>query len=158
MFNYAKLALLAKGKQAADRRAVESQKDRKADPGAFFEKVKAEVAREMTKANVELRKSRAATLERHFLPAFSEQIFLTFGMDSHCRVELVITGEGCRVMATLSGPPNGYVLSRKEYLCNQDASTKEPLPVDAEGLRQEGLRPSEIAVAIISGILRGRFE
>jgi hypothetical protein len=158
MFNYAKLAIRAKGKQEADRRAVESQKDRKADPGAFFGKVKAEVAKEMTKANVELRKSGAVTLERHFLPAFSEQIFLTFGMDAHCTVGLGIIGGGCRVTATLNGPPNGYVLSRKEYLCNQDAGCNELPPADAEGLPQKGLCPAEIAVGIISGILRGRFE
>jgi hypothetical protein len=158
MFNYAKLAIRAKGRQAAAKLAVESHNNLKSDPHSFFEKVKAEVAKEMTKANVELRKSGAAPLERHFLPAFSEQIFITFGMDSHCRVELGMMGEACRVTATLSGPPNGYVLSRKEYLCNHDAGCNEPLSMDAEGSPQTGLCPSEIAVGIISGILRGGFE
>ncbi|MGA3080762.1 MAG: hypothetical protein ABSD44_05210 [Terracidiphilus sp.] len=138
--------------------AVKSHKEWKADPSAFFGRVKAEVAKEMTKANRELRKSGAATLERHFLPAFSEEIFLTFGMDSHCKVGLRIMGGGYRVTAAISGPPNGYELSRKEYLCNMGASCNGLLPADAEGLPQEGLCPEEIAVAIISGILRGRFE
>jgi hypothetical protein len=157
MVNYAKLAVQAKGRQEADKLAVESQKDRKTDPSAFFERVKAEVAKEMTKANIELRKSGAATLERHFLPAFSEDIFLTFGMDSHCKVGLGIGG-GCQVTAVLSGPPNGYELSRKEYLCNQGPACDEFLTVAGEESPPKGSCPDEVAVDIISGILRGRFD
>ncbi len=62
----------------------------------------------------------------------------------------------CRVTAIISGPPNGYELSRKEYLCNQDVACHEPLPAVFKEI-PEGSCPEEIAVDIISGVLRGGF-
>lgn len=158
MVNYAKLATLAKMKQEADRTAIDKQKQlRVVDPCAFFEKVKAHVMEEMNKANAELRKRGAATFDRNFLPGFSDELFLTYGTDSLCRVGLGVRGGGCRVTAIISGPPNGYELARKEYLCNQDLSCHEPPKAGADE-SLEGMCPEEIAVDVISGIMRGGFD
>jgi hypothetical protein len=58
----------------------------------------------------------------------------------------------------ISGPPNGFVISRKEYLCNQDKACQEELPAVEEEMPPEGSCPEEIAVDVISGILRGGFD
>jgi hypothetical protein len=158
MVNYAKLADKARMIQIADKLEAERHKQLRADPCVFFEKVKAHIGEEMNKANVELRKRGAATLDRNYLPAFTEEILLTYGTDSLCRVGLGIIGGGCRVTAIISGPPNGFEISRKEYLCNQDKACQEVLPAVEEGMLPEGLCPEEIAVDIISGILRGGLD
>ena len=146
MVNYAKLAEKAKMIQNADQLEVERHKQLRTDPCVFFEKVKSHITDEMKKANVELRKRGAATFDRNYLPGFSDELFLTYGTDSLCRVGLGIIGGGCRVTAVISGPPNGYELSRKEYLCNQDKACQEVPPAVEEGKSPEGLCPEEIAV------------
>ena len=157
MVNYAKLAVLAKMKQEADQLAIDKNKElRVVDPCSFFEKVKVHIVVEMNKANVELRKRGAATFDRNHLPGFSDEIFLTYGTDSLCRIGLGVIAGGCRVTAIISGPPNGFEISRKEFLCNQDVSCREPLPALAKEL-PEGMCPEEIAVDVISGVLRGGF-
>lgn len=158
MVNYAKLADKAKMIQIADKLEAEKHQQLRTDPCVFFEKVKTHIAEEMNKANVEWRKRGAATFDRNYLPGFSDELFLTYGTDSLCRVGLGIIDGGCRVTAVISGPPNGYVLSRKEYLCNQDKACQEVLPSAEEGMPPEGLCPEEIAVEIISGILRGGLD
>jgi hypothetical protein len=158
MVNYAKLAEKAKMIQIADKLEAERHKQLREDPCIFFDKVKAHIVEEMNKANVELRKRGAATFDRNYLPGFSEELFLTYGTDSLCRVGLGILGGGCRVTAVISGPPNGYEISRKEYLCNQDKACQEVLPAVEEGMPPEGSCPEEIAVDIISGILRGGLD
>jgi hypothetical protein len=158
MMNYAKLAEKAKMIQIADKLEAERHKQLRADPCAFFEKVKKHIEEEMYKANVELRKRKAAIFDRNYLPGFSDELFLTYGTDSLCRVGLGILGGGCRVTAVISGPPNGYEISRKEYLCNEDKACQEERPAIEEGMPPEGSCPEEIAVDIISGILRGGFD
>ena len=156
--NYAKLAEKAKMIQIADKLEAERHKQLRADPCAFFEKVKKHIEEEMYKANVELRKRKAAIFDRNYLPGFSDELFLTYGTDSLCRVGLGILGGGCRVTAVISGPPNGYEISRKEYLCNEDKACQEERPAIEGGIPPEGSCPEEIAVDIISGILRGGFD
>ena len=158
MMNYAKLAEKAKMIQIADKLEAERHKQLRTDPCVFFEKVKAHILEEMNKANVELRKRKAAVFDRNYLPGFPDELFLTYGTDSLCRVGLGIIRDGCSVVAIISGPPNGYELSRKEYLCNQDKACQEVLPAVEEGMPPEGLCPEEIAVDIISGILRGGLD
>jgi hypothetical protein len=157
MVNYAKLAEMAKMIQIADKQEAERHQELRADPCAFFEKVKAHIVEEMYKANVELRKRKAAVFDRNYLPGYPDELFLTYGTDSLCRVGLGGSGGGCRVTAVISGPPNGFEISRKEYLCNQDSSCHEALPAIQEGMPPEGMCPEEIAVDVISGILRGGF-
>ena len=158
MMNYAKLAEKAKMIQIADKLEAERHKQLRTDPCAFFEKVKKHIEEEMYKANVELRKRKAAVFDRNYLPGFSDELFLTYGTDSLCRVGLGILGGGCRITAVISGPPNGYEISRKEYLCNDDKACQEERPAIEEGMPPEGSCPEEIAVDIISGILRGGFD
>jgi hypothetical protein len=159
LVNYAKLAVIAKVKQDADKSAIDQHKELRVDnPCSFFEKVKAHILEEMSKANEELRKRDAATFDRYFLPSFPDEMFLTFGTDSLCRIGLGVKGGNCRVTAIISGPPNGYELSRKEYLCNQDVACHEPLPFATDEFPPEGSCPEEIAVDVISGVLRGGFD
>ena len=158
MVNYVKLAGKAKEIQDAEKLAVERHRELRADPCAFFERVKAHIVEEMNKANVELRKKRAAVIGRNHLPGFDDEIFLTIGTDSLCRVGLGIMGGGCRVTAIISGPPNGYELSRREYLCIQEASCSEVLHLVGAELTTVVACPDEIAVDIISGILVGKFD
>jgi hypothetical protein len=153
--DYAKLAGKAKGKQDEDKLAFDRHRKLRADPCAFFERVSGHLVEEMKKANVELRKRGAAVLGQNHLPNFVNEIFLTYGTDTLCRVGLGIIGGGCRVTAVISGPPNGYVISRKEYLCDQDAACQE---VRHAGRLAVASRPNEIAVDIISGILVGKFD
>ncbi len=158
MVNYAKLAVIAKMKQEADHTVIDNHKKlRVDDPCSFFEKVKAHILEEMNKANVELSKRGAATFDRYFLPGFPDEMFLTYGTNSLCRVGLGVKNGNCRVTAIISGPPNGYEISRKEYLCNQDVACHEPLPAVLNEL-PEGACPEEIAVDVISGVLRGGFD
>jgi len=158
MVNYAKLAEKAKMIQIADKLEAERHKQLRADPCAFFEQVKAHIVEEMNKANVELRKRKAAVFDRNYLPGFPDELFLTYGTDSLCRVGLGGSGGGCHVTAVISGPPNGFVISRKEYLCNQDKACHDVLPAIDVEMPPEGSCPEEIAVDIISSILRGGFD
>src|ERR1035441_5622565 len=102
MVNYAKLADKAKMIQVADKLEAERHKELRADPCVFFDKVKAHIVEEMNKANVELRKRGAATFDRNYLPGFSEELFLTYGTDSLCRVGLGIIGGGDRKSTRLN--------------------------------------------------------
>jgi hypothetical protein len=154
MVNYAQLADTAKVKQEADRLATERHRLLRTDPCVFFARVRAHLQEEMTKVNVELRKRRAALFDQNHLPGFPNEMFITYGTDSLCRVGLGIMEGGCRVTAIISGPPNGYEISRKAYLCDKPVCQEER----PEGGRTVPCRPEEVAVDIISGILRGRFD
>jgi hypothetical protein len=158
MNDYAKLADLAKLRMIVDRTAVEKHRELRAARCTFFEGVKAHLADEMNKANMELRKKKAPTFDLLHLPNFDEEIFLTYGIDSLCRVGLGIMSGGCRITAVISGPPNGYEISRREYLCVQEASCSEVLHLVGAELTTVVACPDEIAADIISGILVGKFD
>ena len=154
MVNYGKLADDARGMRDAGKRADGAHREMSTDPCIFFQRVKASVVEEMNKANVELQKRRASTLGRNHLPGFDDQIFLTYGTDALCRVGLGIKQGECRITAAISGPPNGYELSRKEYRCCQDPARFPEKPEYFD----EPITPSEIAEDIISSILIGKFN
>jgi hypothetical protein len=158
MTDYAKLADIAELKMIADRTAVERHRELRAASCTFFEGVKARLADEMNKANTELRKKKVPTIDRLHLANFDEEVFLTYGTDSLCRVGLGIMSGGCRITAVISGPPNGYEISRREYLCVQEASCSEVLHLVGAELTTVVACPDEIAVNIISGILVGKFN
>ena len=159
MTDYAKLADKAKEKQEADILAAERHKELRADPCSFFERVKAHLVEEMNKANVELRKRKAAVFDQYHLPGFTDEVFITYGTDSLCRVGLGILGGGCRITAVISGPPNGYEISRKEYICNeQPADCKEVLPASEDRSPEIPSCPDAIAADVIEGILLGKFD
>ncbi len=157
MVDYAELAGIARARHEAERHSAVRHRGPKADPKAYFDKVKTHVFAEMIKANVELRRSGAPLLGRNHLPGFDREIFVTFGTDLLCRVSLEVRSGTDFILAVISGPPNGLELSRREYPCNYDASSLEmPHAVDA-GAPVIGIRPELIAVDIISSVLRGEF-
>ena len=157
MTDYAKLADIAKLKEIVDHSAVEKHKELRADPCTFLERVKKHLMEEMNKANVELRKKRAPTFDRIHLPSLDEEVLLTYGTSSRCRVGLGIMSGGCRITAVISGPPNGYEISRREYRCKQEGGCREVLAVDESQSRTMAFSPDEVAADIISGVLVGKF-
>jgi hypothetical protein len=58
----------------------------------------------------------------------------------------------------LSGPPNGYELSRKEYPFNCDGISTEMLLVKAAGASVVNTLSKKIAVDIVSNLLAGKFN
>jgi hypothetical protein len=112
----------------------------------------------MKNANKELSKSGAPLVARNYLPEFESEVFLTFGTDYLCRITLEVHAGRYRISAVLSGPPNGYEISRKDYPCNLDASALEMHQPVGQGQQTIGIHPDQIAVDIISGILRGGFD
>ncbi len=158
MVNYEKLAMKAKLAQDAERLSAERDKEAKASSSAFFAKVKVHIAEEIKKANVELRKKKAGIFEWIHLPTFEEDVFLTYGTDSLCRVGLGVMRNEFKVTAVISGPPNGYEISRKEYFCNDGAPVQNVLFPGVVAFPSYVSYPEEIAIDIISGILRGGFD
>jgi hypothetical protein len=157
MVNYAKLADKAKVAQDDENFAAGRNRELKTDPCAFFERVRKCIFEEMSKANAELCKRGAAVFDRNHLPGFEEDIFLTYGTDSLCRVGLGFLAGRCLITAVISGPPNGYEISRKEYLCDQKAPCPDKIHAVGMGFPSFGSSPEEIAADIISSILVGRF-
>jgi hypothetical protein len=154
--DYAKLADIAKQMQDAEKISVDKQQERKVDPRIFFESVRAHLIEEMNKANVELSKRKTVGFSQSHMPGFDGEIFLTFGTDLLCRVTLVVLGGRCEIKAVISGPPNGYELSRREYPLNQqEADAQTP---DAGETVVSGISPYQIAVDIISSVLVGKFS
>jgi hypothetical protein len=158
MADYLKLAENAKEIQDTNKSVADRHKQLRADPCVFFEKVKAHLAEEMGKANAELRKKGAPVLDRSRLPGSDEEVLLTNGTDTICRLGLGIMGGECRITAVISGPPNGYEISRREYLCVQETSCSEVLHVGGAELTTVLACPNEIAADIISGMLAGKFD
>jgi hypothetical protein len=157
--DYVKLADRAREKQEADILAAKRHKELRTNPCSFFERVKVHLIEEMNKANVELRKRKAAIFDQYQLPGFADEVFITYGTDSLCRVGLGILGGGCRITAIISGPPNGYEISRKEYLCSEQPSDcKEALPATEDRSPKTPTCPDTIAADVIEGILLGKFD
>lgn len=158
MVDYSKLADIAKLKDIADKSVIEQHKKLQADPCNFFQRVKTHLMEEMRKANEELRKRKAPTFERAHMPSFDDEIFLTYGTDSLCRVGRGIMGGGCRITASISGPPNGYELSRREYLCKKEETCREVLAINEAESKTLSFSPEEVAADIIAGVLVGKFQ
>ena len=154
--NYAKLADKAKVTQDAEKLAAARNRVLKTDPCAFFERVRKCIFEEMSKANVVLRKRGAAVFDQNHLPGFEEEVFLTYGTDSLCRVGLGSLAKRCQITAVICGPPNGYEISRKEFLCQQKAPCPDKIHGVGAALPSFGSTPKEIAEDIISSILVGR--
>lgn len=157
MVDYAKLAAQAKVMQDAEKVSANKHNGLKVDPRAFFDRVRTHLLDEMTKANVELHKRNAVGFGRNHMPGFEDEVFITYGTDLLCRVRLVIRGGTSRITAVISGPPNGFELSRKEYRLGEEDSSMETFPGEGGQLPTAGSRPEEIAEEIISGVLQGTF-
>jgi hypothetical protein len=151
--DYGKLADNAKLRQDAEHPPADT-----VAPKAFFEKVRRHLFEEMNKANIELRKRGADRIGQNHLPGFDNEMFLTFGTDLLCRVTLKTMTGTCRITAVLSGPPNGYELSRKEFPFDNDGPSAKMLLAKAAWFSLIDTRPKKIAVDIISSILAGSFN
>jgi hypothetical protein len=90
MTDYAELADIARARHEAEQHLAVTPLGLKADPKAYFDKVKTLIFTEMNKANVELHRSGAPLFGRNHLPTFDREIFLTFGTDLLCRVSLEV--------------------------------------------------------------------
>jgi hypothetical protein len=157
--DYAKLADKAKALQEAAKGGGIRGDRMEYDPAAFYQTVKSHLVAEINKANSELTKRGVPTLDRSFLPSFSGKFCFTFGMSLFCTVELDAQPERHRIKATITGPPNGNEVGRREYLFNR--GVQEPQSFRNEeglGVIVTGLKPEEIAVDIISSILSGEFS
>jgi hypothetical protein len=155
--NYAKLANKAKIAQEAERLAAARNRELKTDPCGFFVRVRKCISEEMSKANVELRKRHAAVFDLNHLPGFEEEIFLTYGTDSLCRVGLGFMAGRCLITAIICGPPNGYETSRKEFNCSQKAQCPDKIHGVGAALPFFGYTAREIAEDIISSVLFRAF-
>ena len=158
MPDYTKLAEKAKEIQDAGKLVVEAHKKLRSDHCHFFENVKMCIVEEMQRANVELRKRRAGTFEQISLPSFDDELLLTYGTDSLCRIGRGIMKGECRITASISGPPNGYELSRREYLCKKEETCREVITIDPANLNAISFTPADVAADIIAGVLSGGFQ
>jgi hypothetical protein len=155
--DYAKLADIAKLKEIADTSVISEHKKLRAEHCSFFEGVILHLKEEMKKANVELHKRGAPIFEQIHLPSFDEEFILTYGTNALCRVGRGIMRGECRITATISGPPNGYEISRREFLCKQEESCREVIAIEPSGAKTISFGPHEVATDIISGVLLGKF-
>ena len=159
MVNYGDLADRAQAQQqVGNPSAAESLKKSESDAQLFFERVKERIAEEMAKANAELAKRRVGGIERVFSPGFEGKLCLTFGASLLCSVDLNARAEGGRITAIINGPPNGYEISRKEFLFSYPPQERTVASQEAARQTAAGAAPGQIAVEIVSGLIQGRFD
>ncbi len=159
MVNYGELADRAQAQQqrAEIPSASENLKKSESDAQLFFERVKQHILEEMSKANAELAKRRVEGIERVFSPGFHGKLCLTFGPSLFCSVDLQTQAVGGRITAIILGPPNGYEISRKEFLLSRPP--QEKAASSQERMRETaGATPGQIAIEIVSGLIQGRFN
>lgn len=157
MVNYGELADRAKALQGPGvRSAAESLKRSKSDANIFFERVKANIAEEMSNANAELAKRRVGGIERVFTLGFEGKLGLTFGGSLLCVVSMNAQADSGRITAIINGPPNGDEISRKEFPFSI-LPTEKAVPSKEGAGQSAGYGPGQIAVEIVSGLLQGSF-
>ncbi|MGD0096602.1 MAG: hypothetical protein ABSB60_08905 [Terracidiphilus sp.] len=157
MINYAKLADIAKSKDVVDTTTLEAHKKLRPGSCGFYENVLTHLVVEMKKANVELKKRNAPLFDQIKVPSFDDEFLLTYGINSMCRVGRGIMSGGCRITAVISGPPNGYEISRREYLCKKEETCREVISIDELHEKAISFAAEEVAEDIISGVLIGKF-
>ena len=147
MTDYGKLAERLKGMGSPNAHAKESSTDQRIGLAAIYESVKLHVHSEIDKANEELIKRGLPMIERVFLPSYQGRLCLTVGSELLCKVDLH-EGKG-QITAIITGPPNGYEISRKEFPLTQTPSAAKSAA---------GYGPRQIAVEIVSGLMMGSFS
>jgi hypothetical protein len=158
MVDYEKLAAQAKATRDAATFASRKAEESAFDPKGYFTQVTSHLNEEMNKANVELLKRGVDIISRNHLPGFDGVIFLSFTIGYMCRVELDAQPRMSRIKAIISGPPNGYEVSRKEFFFGQEASPSSSPNAEKAVLQIVGPTPQEVAQEIIAGIVIGKFE
>jgi hypothetical protein len=142
---------------------AEVQRKREIELVAFFRSVEIALGEEMAKANHELKRRGAPTIEGPFRPIKGEeQIELTFGK----------RGPACRLTLESIDPLIGLsrlkveliddahdIVSRMHYLLEGEAAHVKAYKPLVEGFPDRGATnsPEEIAQEIVPGIIRGRF-
>ena len=140
-----------------------AQRKREIELVAFFRRVEIALGQEMAKANHELKRRGASTIEGPFRPRRGEeQIELTFGARRPaCRLTL----EGIDPLMGLSRlkvellDESRNLAGRMQYLLEgEEADVKAYKPL-VEGFPDRGAvnSPEEMAQEIVPGIIRGRF-
>jgi hypothetical protein len=157
--DYGKLAEKAKALQRAQKPDSSLPQAPPGDPAELYERVKALVLEELTKANVELGKRRMPLIERVLSPSYVGRLCLSFGVSLLLNVDYTPHPEGgCRIIAIISGPPNGAVISRKEFIALNESPELERLEKLGTIPWSMGSSPQRIAVEIVSGLLGGEFD
>jgi hypothetical protein len=85
-------------------------------------------------------------------------LFLTLGSEALCRVQLEVHKGRGTIKASISGPPNGFERSRREYALGPSDQEYDPDEPASPVAPVFGARPEQIAEEIVTAILVGKFE
>jgi hypothetical protein len=163
MVDYGKLLDEEKARRDSALANAEAQRRREIELVAFFRSVEIALGQEMAKANQELKRRGAPTIEGPFRPIRGEeQIELTFGAHRPaCRLTLEsidpLMGLSRMKVELLDERRN--ITGRMQYLLEGEADKVKAYKPLVEGFPDRGSlnSPEEIAQELIPGIIRGRF-
>ncbi len=163
MVDYGKLLDEEKARRDSAIANAEAQRRREIELVAFFRNVEIALGQEMAKANQELRRRGAPTIEGPFRPIKGdEQIELLFGpRRPACRLTLEsidpLMGLS-RVVVELLDERHDLA-GRMQYLLEGEAENVRAYKPLVEGFPDRGSQcsPEEIAQEIVPGMIRGRF-
>jgi len=163
MVDYAKLLDEEKARRDSATANAEARRRREIELVAFFRSVEIALGQEMAKANQELKRRGAPTIEGPIRPRKAEeQIELTFGTRKPaCRLTLEsldpLMGLSRMTVELLDEARN--VAARMHYLLEGEAQDVKAYKPMVEGFPDRGsvISPDEIAQEIVPGIIRGRF-
>jgi hypothetical protein len=163
MVDYGKLLDEEKARRDSAIANAEARRRREIELVAFCRRVEIALGQEMAKANQELKRRGAATIEGPFRPRRDEeQIELTFGTRKPaCRLTLEsldpLMGLSRLKVELLDEAHN--MAGRMQYLLEGEAQNVKAYKPLVEGFPDRGSisSPEEIAQEIVPGIIRGRF-
>jgi len=163
MVDYGKLLDEEQARRDSATANAEARRKREIELVAFFRSVEIAVGQEMAKANQELKRRGAPTIEGPFRPRKGEeQIELTFGTRRPaCRLTLEsmdpLMGLSRMRVEVLDESRN--VAGRMQYLLEGEAAHVRAYKPLVEAFPDRGAvhSPEEIAQEIVPGIIRGRF-
>lgn len=163
MVDYGKLLDEEKARRDSAIANAEAQRKREIELVAFFRRVEIALGMEMVKANQELKRRGAPTIEGPFRPRKDEeQIELTFGnRRPACRLTLegIARQIGLSRMKVELLDDSRNIAGRLHYLLEGEAADVKAFKPLVEGFPDRGAicSPDEIAQEIVPGIIRGRF-
>ncbi len=140
-----------------------AQRKREIELVAFFRSVEIALGQEMMKANQELRRRGAPTIEGPFRPRKGEeQIELALGARrpaGRLTLESINPQVGLSRMKVELINDAGELTGRMQYLLEGEAADVKAYKPLVEGFPDRGAvhSPEEIAQEIVPGIIRGRF-
>jgi len=163
MVDYAKLLDEEKARRDSAIANAEAKRRREIELVAFFRSVEIALGQEMAKANQELKRRGAPTIDGPFRPIREEELIeLTFGTRRPaCRLTLEsldpLMGLSRMKVELLDDARN--VAGRMHYLLEGESENVKVFKPLVEGFPDRGSEhsPDEIAQEIVPGIIRGRF-